>query len=142
MTPIMQEMTPARKRRQRGLIAFFIVVGLIATWGIFAAPLENRASRAVYADDRTRVEYRVAGTTTEASVTIKNSTGATEQHDVTVPWKSIVFYVQPGDHLYLSAQNSEDSGTITCEIRVNGKLLERAKSSGRYVSAICSGLAA
>jgi len=94
-----------------------------------------------YGSQTYRVKYRVGGTTSKASVTYENAQGGTEQMDVSVPWQKTIGTVERGDFLYLSAQNQNDSGSITCEIWVDGKMWKHSISSGAYVIASCNGLA-
>lgn len=92
-------------------------------------------------DNKTRIEYRVGGTATRASLTYQNESGGTEQRDVTLPW-STQFTAHLDDFLYVSAQSlDDDSRRITCEIRSDGDLIEDAESEGRFVIASCSGSA-
>jgi hypothetical protein len=88
-----------------------------------------------------RVKYKVGGTTSQASLTYQNAQGGTEQMDVRVPWEKTIGTVQKGDFLYLSAQNYEASGSITCEIWVDGRMWKHSISSGAYVIASCNGSA-
>ena len=88
-----------------------------------------------------RVKYKVGGTTSQASVTYQNAEGGTEQMDVRVPWEKTIGTVERGGFLYLSAQNYEDSGSITCEIWVDGRMWKHSTSSGAYVIASCNGSA-
>ncbi|MFZ0546246.1 MAG: hypothetical protein WAM60_12445 [Candidatus Promineifilaceae bacterium] len=91
------------------------------------------------------VEYVVTGGIYSASLTYENQSGNTEQRDIIqgtimniTPW-TLGFSANYGDFVYLSAQNNHNDGTITCEIKVNGKVIESATSQGAYVIATCSG---
>ncbi len=88
--------------------------------------------------ERYRVEYRVTGTASRASLTYENETGGTEQHTVSIPWSEVMF-VNEGDFAYISAQNKGERGSVECQILLNGKVWKQAKSSGAYVIASCSG---
>jgi hypothetical protein len=85
------------------------------------------------------VEYRLAGSATSAGITIQNETGGTEQSIVRVPYLKKLT-MKAGDFAYISAQNQNDTGSISCEIWVNGKLLQESHSDGAYTIASCSGL--
>lgn len=64
--------------------------------------------------------------------------GGTEQHsNVRLPFDHL-FKAEPGQFLYISAQNSDSSGWIECEILLNGKTVKQAKSTGGYTIATCS----
>lgn len=88
------------------------------------------------------IEYRVTVPGSgRADITMTNAGGNTEQHSKFLPY-SAQFHVPPGTFLYLSAQSTDDVGQrITCEIVSNGKVIETATSTGRYVIATCSGSA-
>lgn len=78
-----------------------------------------------------KVTYRVDGDG-RASLTYINATGGTEQHDVKLPWESS-FDGRYGEHLYLSAQNTDKyGGAITVSISINGRIVKDATSSGQY----------
>ena len=85
------------------------------------------------------VEYRISGSTSRVDLTYENGDGATEQKsDARVPW-SLKFKGVSGQFLYISAQNQLSSGSVTCEIRLNGEVVKTATSNGEYVIASCSG---
>lgn len=63
--------------------------------------------------------------------------GGTEQREAGAGVRSVRFAGWPGDFLYLSAQNVERQGRVTCRIYVDGKLAQEATSSGAYVIATC-----
>jgi hypothetical protein len=87
------------------------------------------------------ITYRVMGTTDSASVTYSNEHGDTEQiSDVDVPWNKTI-KAEPGQFLYISAQNNDDSGTIVTRIEVDSVRYKESKSEGAYVIASCSGTA-
>lgn len=49
------------------------------------------------------------------------------------------FTAQRGDFVYLSVQNGQRYGGVTCQIFVDGALLYHTHSDGQYVIASCSG---
>lgn len=83
------------------------------------------------------VTYKVIGSF-DADLTIRNETGNTEQFDIFDSDWHKTFKAQPGQFLYVSAQNNAP-GTITCKIEVNGLPIEEASSTGRHKIASCSG---
>lgn len=90
--------------------------------------------------DTYRIEYRVSGTTRSADLTYTNRTGDTEQADRQfTPW-DLEFDARSGQFLYISAQNNAESGTVKCQIFVNGIEVKQAESRGAYVIATCSGI--
>lgn len=85
------------------------------------------------------VTYAVSGSAQTVSLTLQNSSGNTEQvESVSVPWSEVNTF-DCGEFVYLSAQNNGDTGTVFCDIRVDGRVIESANSSGAFVIASCSG---
>lgn len=83
--------------------------------------------------------YRISGTAGLADITYENETGGTEQRTVGIPWTSASWKVQDGDFLYISAQNQGETGSVICEILIDGVSIKKSTSSGAYVIATCSG---
>jgi hypothetical protein len=85
------------------------------------------------------VTYMVTGDhTNQASITYETPSGTGQQSDVDVPLTrksdggaGIRFTFQAGDFVYISAQNSNDSGGVTCIIEVDGRVIAENSSSGR-----------
>lgn len=85
--------------------------------------------------------------TKSASVTLRTESGGTIQKDVSLPMgnkdtgepgvPSDGF--KPGDFLYLSVQNAEDTGSVTCRITAGDKVIDEATSTGSRVVATCQG---
>jgi hypothetical protein len=73
------------------------------------------------------------------SVTMNSPTGGTEQYStIVVPHKFT--YNQFYDRfLYISAQNHDESGSVTVTIYVYGQVFKTSTSSGAYVIATASG---
>lgn len=89
------------------------------------------------------LEYHVTGTAKMASVTYKTGTG-TQQNTVDVPMTNKgggVGVIMEGSNIpgfkYISAQNKESYGSITCKIVLNGVTVSENTSSGGYVIATC-----
>lgn len=82
------------------------------------------------------VVYRLSGTASTASVTLQNGSGGTEQGDVKIPFEHKV-RAPSGEFLYLSAQIDEYGGSLTCEIYVDGRLVQTATSTGEHRIATC-----
>jgi len=87
-----------------------------------------------------RVTYKITGTASQASLTYENEQGGTEQTKVVIPWQETMT-VKRGSFLYLSAQNDDESGSVTCEIWVDGVKWRDSTSRGAYVISTCSGRA-
>lgn len=115
----------------------FAMVGLAATGGPnLVAPTSHT------------VVYKVGGTASQADITYRNSTGDTSQQDnIDVPLtrKSdggqglILENMHRGDFLYISAQNQDRYGSITCSIEVDGVVVKTNTSHGAFTIATCSG---
>ena len=86
-----------------------------------------------------RITYEVMGDIATVDLTYENASGNTEQRTDLSPW-DMSFDADPGQYLYISAQ-LEAFGTVTCNIKANGTVIETATSKGEYVIASCSGLA-
>jgi hypothetical protein len=84
-----------------------------------------------------QVQYRVDGAY-KASLTYRNATGGTDQITVKLPWE-LTFTGQPGQFAYLSAQNTEDWGSIECTILLDGIPVRRANANSPYGIASVSG---
>lgn len=85
------------------------------------------------------VKYEISGTATTVDITYTNSTGGTSQlSDVSVPW-TLTFRRDEGEFVYVSAQNQNDTGSVTATIYRDGSTLQTSTSSGAYVIATASG---
>lgn len=94
------------------------------------------------------VTYKVEGTTKQASITYENANGDTsQQSDIDVPLTRKIDHTEglvlsgmkKGAFLYISAQNSEEYGSVTCIIEVDGVRVKENTSRGGYTIATCSG---
>jgi hypothetical protein len=99
-----------------------------------AAPARPGSARAEFTH---KVTYRVTGTAHEASVTYRNPKGGTQQTAGRLPWE-VTFDSRAGTFLYVSAQNQGASGSVSCDILVDGEVKTTATSTGAYVIAECS----
>lgn len=92
------------------------------------------------------VLYEVEGTARTAFVTMETPTGS-EQSLAPLPMRNesgstgVRIHVNNGDFVSLSAQDQirGDSGTVTCRITVNGKVISENTASGLYATASCQG---
>jgi hypothetical protein len=100
-----------------------------------ALPVDVRASRAG-SPGTYKVTYRVRGTAGRVALTYRNREGATEQSTVPVPWQ-VSFDASRGSFLYLSAQNREAAGSVTCEILLGDETRSTSTVTGAYVIAEC-----
>lgn len=79
------------------------------------------------------------------SITLQSADGGTQQAQVGLPLRTKsgdVGLTYPGFHsgafVYLSVQNGDDAGTVTCRILVDGVTISENTSSGGHTIATCS----
>jgi hypothetical protein len=90
------------------------------------------------------IRYEVTGSCKTVDITVSNETEDTEQHsDVPVPYTKTFTVRVSGESYdyyfaYISAQNNQDSGSVTSTIYVNDKVRKTATSTGAYVIATAS----
>lgn len=89
------------------------------------------------ADGLHTVVYTVTGPSS-ALITYSTPSGQEQDNGADLPWKK-KFKAKGGEFLSVSAQNS-GSGTITCEITVDGKVVKRARSKGSYAVVSCDSM--
>lgn len=101
-----------------------------------AAP--GQPSKAAKPKSDTRlITYRVGGTADSADVTYSTASGQEQQQGAHLPWtKSFKVKRDAFTMVDISAQN-QGSGTVTCEIDVDGVKVKAAKSSGQYAVVSC-----
>lgn len=88
-----------------------------------------------------KVPYRVKGTAEEVMLTYRNAQGETEQTTIKIPidsaW-SVSFDASRGRFLYVAAQNARDTGSVSCEIWRDGRMMAQVSGTGAYVTVSCS----
>lgn len=85
--------------------------------------------------------------TKSADLTMRTETGGIVQNSIALPLADAASGVEGvtsdqfkhGDQLYLSLQNAEAFGSVTCRIEVDGKVVDKVTSSGGYKIATCVG---
>jgi len=82
------------------------------------------------------IKYVISGNASSALITYFNETGGTEQINVNIPFEKILS-VESGAALSLVAQNN-GSGSITCEIWVDGEQTKTSTSTAQYGVVTCS----
>jgi hypothetical protein len=93
------------------------------------------------------VVYAATGEgTTAASYTMVSEDGGTSQGNVDLPLKGVdgkagltSSTFKSGAFLYLSVQNSQGYGSVTCQIKVDGVVVSQASGNGGYMIATCKG---
>jgi hypothetical protein len=84
------------------------------------------------------VKYTLGGSANDYSITYASQGEGTEQIDPVSNTWTYSFTAQPGDFLYISAQNNKASGSVSVYIYVSGKVEKSATSTGEYVIATAS----
>jgi hypothetical protein len=131
-----QTIPPAKKAHPLVIIGgavviVLIIIGALARGGRGStSPASSPANHSVM--------YKVYGTTTSASLTYQNAQGGTEQKDVRLPWQ-LSLTGRNGQFVYISAQNNMESGSVACEIFLDGVSVKQSSSNGAYKIATCDG---
>lgn len=106
------------------------------------------SSSSGYVSSTRTVLYEVEGTAEAVNITYEKPTGIAQQTDLSVPLtkkgtsqRGIILAMDPGDYVYISAQNQGASGTVTCRITVDGVVISTVTSRGGYTIATCKGTA-
>ncbi|MEV0993376.1 MmpS family transport accessory protein [Nonomuraea sp. NPDC050202] len=84
------------------------------------------------------VVYRAYGDAYLADLTMETPSGTRQVADVELPAEE-TWLMHSGEFVYVSAQSKGETGSITCEIAVDGKVISRNESDGAYVIASCQG---
>jgi hypothetical protein len=87
-----------------------------------------------------KVTYRVRGTAGRVALTFRTGQGGTEHSVVPLPWQTS-FDARGGSFLYVSAQNQDSTGSVTCEILLEEETRATSTASGAYVIAECANAA-
>lgn len=143
----MYELQPDRPRKERDWtrivsIAFltalsvFIAYVLIVSYHPAHSYRITRSSANSYNTDNHSVMYKVTGSH-GLSITYTNQGSDTAQTKTYKTW-DYSFSAKSGQFLYVSAQNEGDSGSVECEITVDGYTVKHTESQGGYVIASCS----
>lgn len=72
------------------------------------------------------------GASTAGNITYSVEFSIKQEQGVALPYNKQVTYEGEQPPLYLWVQNAGDQGTITCRIKVDGKVVREAKSNGPY----------
>lgn len=140
----MTQLQPAPTRKRTHLyivLAGALVLGvawLALNWPSLTTPPATLTHTVVYQADGVG--------TTEATYTLQSDDGGTRQGDIDLPLmnqagtEGLSFPgFKTGDFVYLSVQNTMDSGSVTCRILVDGKVVAENQSDGGHVIATCKG---
>jgi len=84
------------------------------------------------------IKYEVSCSPAGFDITYENSSGNTEQQDVSSGSWTKSFNACDGDFVYISAQAGNENASISVKIYFNNNLIEKGSSSGDYVIADAS----
>lgn len=73
------------------------------------------------------------------TVTAESSDGGTTQRTGLLPITGTFTQFHTGDFVYVSVQNGQGQGSVTCRITVDGVVVSENTSSGGYTIATCQG---
>lgn len=134
-------------------LALLLVAVALYIW--FPGPAQSKASSSTQPDANSSsfggtvdVLYEVEGTAKGTNLTLESGTGTLQLNGKAVPLankstgkRGITATMSRGAFVYISAQNTGDTGTITCRISVDGVVISSNTSSGGYAIASCKGTA-
>jgi hypothetical protein len=128
---------PKKKRNCLEIgIAIVIVLVVFIVWIMGSSPSGSSSSSR---QTSYQVIYEITGTAHDGvSLTYENAQGGTEQGTYILP-ETIRFTMNYGDFAYISAQNEDDHGSVTCRILIDGVEWKKSTSTGAYVIATYSG---
>ena len=121
---------------QLALLACGIMLALGALVALLLAmqPSEETAPRGA----AHRIEYRMSGSLARTTVTYTNTTGDTEQFDTRLPWRR-TYVMEDVPCVYVAALSFGETGTLTCQIYLDGVLWKESTSSGTGAMVTCGG---
>jgi hypothetical protein len=130
--------TPPRHSRLKQIVVGAVIAGLVAcafgAWLAFRDPPPPATHTVLY-----EVEADAAtGSGRTGSYTIRTDTGGTSQGTGKLPMTG-TYTFRTGDFVYVSVQNGQPAGTVTCRITVDGVKLAEVTSNGAFTIATCQG---
>lgn len=138
-TQVPQAAPPAPQYRPRlwlwivlGVIVAFAISALI--WAYPPSTPANSTHTVVYTTEADG--YTGSGRT--GMVTAQTPGGGSAQRTGLLPITG-TFTFHTGDFVYVSVQNQQGAGSVTCRITVDGAVVSENTSSGGYTIATCKG---
>jgi hypothetical protein len=127
---------PAPKRSYTPLwIALALILAAVAVaLGVWVVPSTTATHTVVY--EATADAYTGGGRT--GMVTAQTESG-TSQGTGALPFSDTLTSFHSGDFVYLSVQNQQPAGSVTCRITVDGVVVSENTSVGGYAIATCQG---
>jgi hypothetical protein len=146
----MGETTRAPERATNRRTWIWVMAAAVTAWGLWMMLRPDDSDRGEAGDIATglvTIEFRLVGSATWADVTIETPNG-TEQFSPDIPMKrktgepGLELQFEEGDFVYISAQNNEATGDITCSIFASdGAVIARNTTSAAYGVVTCEGTA-
>lgn len=150
-----QESLPAKSGFNASQVVWWMLGGLavlVSVWALSQPSAEEEAAEEVAkqalideAMGTSEVVYEVEGSVaSSAHVTVTTPTG-TEQATPSLPMRNqagglgLTHEFEPGEFVYISAQNEGEYGSATCRITVDSEVVSENTSSGAYGIATCEG---
>lgn len=126
-----------------GVVVGVAIVAIAASAGSGSTPNTSTAPAANQMDTggSHTVVYTVGGSASQVDVTFSNdgTGGSSQENGVSVPWTKTLTIPDDVINSYsLMPQNQGKTGTVSCEITVDGKVVARQQSSGAYALVTCS----
>lgn len=127
-----------------GLIA--AIVALVIVYGVF--PAGDSGTTATTSTHTVTYQADAAGArgARSGSITLRTADGGTSQQTgVALPLRTKAGAIgltysgfKTGESVYLSVQNADSAGSVTCRILVDGTIISENTSDGAYTIATCS----
>lgn len=129
--------SPAPKRSYLPLwIALALILAAIAVaLGVWVGPSTTATHTVLY--EATADAYTGSGRS--GMLTLETEAGGSSQAVVDLPFSGTSTTFHPSDFLYLSVQNQQPAGSVTCRITVDGVVVSENTSIGGYTIATCQG---
>ena len=83
--------------------------------------------------------YRGSGTLGRTTVTCTNTTAGTEQFDTRLPWRR-TYVMEDVPCVYVAALSAGETGTLTCQMYLDGRLWKESTSSATGAMVTCGGV--
>ena len=141
MTQVPQAAPPAPQYRPR--LWLWIVLGIVVASAISALVWAYPPSSPVPASSTHTVVYTTeadgyTGSGRTGMVTAQTPGGGSAQQTGLLPITG-TFPFHSGEFVYVSVQNQQPAGSVTCRITVDGVVVSENTSSGGYTIATCQG---
>lgn len=119
------------------VVAAVAVAALALAGWVFDQPTRKPTPAVAQAPRVHSITYEVTGTAKSASMTYEHPQGSSQVGPVRLPWR-LSFEAEPGQFLYLSAQNQGEHGSVVTAIYIDGELFRASESKGSFVNATVS----